>query len=85
MRLHPNVQAPARQPAQGGTTPMKHVIATEIVSMGRVIHMTLPSIAALLRHGLTTDDYTRLALTADEHRMTIPALMRAALESGVQL
>lgn len=55
-------------------------IISQIVRAGRVEVWTLPAIAALVKQGLTTEDYTALALTADEHHMTIAQLMRRALE-----
>jgi hypothetical protein len=56
------------------------MIASEIRYQGRVYHMTLPTIARLLRRGLRPIDYTMLALTADAHRMTVAQLCAAALE-----
>lgn len=53
----------------------------EIVTMGEVILMTPPTIARLLREGLTPLHYEMLALTAHAHRLTVPELMRQALGS----
>jgi hypothetical protein len=55
-------------------------ISSEIVRLGRVQIWTLPTIAALLRDGLTIADYEVLALVADQHRMSVAHLMRLALE-----
>jgi hypothetical protein len=62
---------------------MKHTIVSEIRYRGQVLLLDLAAIALLLREGLTPLDVERLALVGDEHKLTIPELMRRALESEV--
>ena len=65
---------------------MQHAppIRSEIVRSGRSTVIDLPTIAAMVRDGLTIADYTTLALVADQHRMTIAELCAVALQSEVR-
>ena len=55
-------------------------IATEIRYRGGRIIVDTPYIRRLLRRGLRPIDYTILAFTADEHRLTVAQLCALALE-----
>jgi hypothetical protein len=62
---------------------MQHTppIASVIVWSGESTVVDLPAILRLLVAGLTPHDYTTLALVAHQYALTIPDLMRLALES----